>query len=140
VRHHPRAQNADPDREPPPAATRARPSLRTRGRYEFDNAMARGSGAMVALLALFLLTIVVVFTVVSIVLGVTPTHPITTAYNILLQTIDGGGDLSDDGLKAAALFLLVTIVGLLIFGAFIGTLASSSCARVARSCSRATTP
>jgi hypothetical protein len=104
--------------------------LRTRGRYEFDNAMARGSGAMVALLALFLLTVVVVFTVVSIVLGVSPTHPLTTGYNILLQTIDGGGDLDNEGLKAAAVFLLVTIVGLLIFGAFIGTLVTGMDARL----------
>ena len=65
-------------------------------------------------------------------LGVSPTHPLTTGYNILLQTIDGGGDLDNEGLKAAAVFLLVTIVGLLIFGAFIGTLVTGMDARLER--------
>ncbi len=127
MRHGPRTRATT---IPEASRARGRPSLSTRARYAFDNAMARGSGAMVALLMLFLLAVVVVFTLLSVVLGVSPTHPIPTAYNVLLQTIDGNGDLANAGIVAALVFLAITIVGLLIFGAFIGTLVTGMDARL----------
>jgi Castor and Pollux, part of voltage-gated ion channel len=104
-------------------------SLRVRARYAFDNAMARGSGAIVALLGVVLLCVVGAFTIVSAILG-TADDPVSTTYNILLQTIIGGGDLEQTGLVAALLFLLITIVGILIFGAFIGTIVTGMDSRL----------
>lgn len=118
------------DRRGGPAPARRQYGLRTRARYAFDNAMARGSGAIVTLLALVLIGVVVVFTLISLITGVAPSHPVTTAFNVLLQTIDGGGDLSSSGLLAATIFLAVTLVGLLIFGAFIGSIVTGMDARL----------
>jgi voltage-gated potassium channel Kch len=94
--------------------------------------MARGSGAIVALLALVLLGVVAVFTLATVLLGVSPTHPITIAFNILLQTINGNGDLSESTFAADVIVLSVTVVGLLIFGAFIGSIVTGMDARLER--------
>lgn len=91
--------------------------------------MARGTVAIVALLGVVLLCVVGTFTTVSALAG-TADNPIDTAYNILLQTIDGSGDLDNAGFAAAAIFLLITIVGILIFGAFIGSVVTGMDSRL----------
>jgi Trk K+ transport system NAD-binding subunit len=94
--------------------------------------MARGAGATVALLALILLGVIVVFTAVTVILGVTVSHPFTTALNILLQTINGNGGLSRSGFLADAIVLVVTVVGVLIFAAFLGSVVTGMEARLQR--------
>lgn len=107
------------------------PSRRARARYAFDNAMARGSAAIVALLLLAIVVVVVVFTIVLVALGVGPGNPITLAYDVLLQVIDAGGT-EEPGAVASVMFLGIAIVGILIFGAFIGALVTGMDARLER--------
>lgn len=104
-------------------------SPRLRARYAFDNLMARGSGAMVALLAVVIAVVVVVFTAIVLLIGVGPSNPITSGYEILLRTIDADG-VDEGGAVAAVVFLGVTIVGLLLYGAFIGALVAGVDARL----------
>jgi voltage-gated potassium channel Kch len=106
-----------------------KPSVRARARYAFDNAMARGSVALVALLGVTLLAVVGIFTFISAIAGAS-SNPVTTAFNVLLQTINGNGDLKNSGFVAAAIFLLITLVGLLIFGAFIGSVVTGMDSRL----------
>lgn len=93
-----------------------------RSRYAFDNIMARGSSATLGLITLAMLAAVLAFTVLALVAGSATGNPFTVAFNILLQTVNGNGDLSTAGATAGVIFLVITIVGILIFGAFIGTL------------------
>lgn len=107
-----------------------RPSLGSRTRYAFDNAMARGPVAIVALIAIANLVAVALLSTLAIALGSESGNPFTVAFNVLLQTVSGGGELNSAGLVAGLVFLLVTIVGILLFGAFIGALVTGMDARL----------
>ena len=107
-----------------------RPSLGLRSRYAFDNAMARGPSAIVSLIAIVIVIVVAIFTAVALAAGSESGNPFTIAFNILLQTVNGGGELSTAGLAAGVIFLLITVVGILLFGAFIGALVTGMDARL----------
>lgn len=109
---------------------RREPSLGARSRYAFDNAMARGPVAIVALITIVMIAVVVAFTAVALIAGSASGNPFTVAFNILLQTVNGNGDLSTAGATAGIVFLLITIVGILIFGAFIGALVTGMDSRL----------
>ena len=114
--------------EPP---TIDRPPRGARLRYAFDNAMARGPSAMLALLGLAIVVVVAIFSALLAVAGVGPDDPFALAYEIVL-TVIGGDAANDPGATAAVAFLVVTVVGLLIFGAFIGSLVTGMDARLER--------
>jgi Castor and Pollux protein voltage-gated ion channel component len=98
-------------------------ALGLRVRYAFDNAMARGPGAVAAVLAIGIATLVVAFTALLLIVGVGPRNPIAALYHVFLHTIDGGGSQdADTGTLYTSLSLIVTLTGLLVYGTFIGIL------------------
>jgi hypothetical protein len=103
--------------------TRPRPGLKLRASYAFDNAMARGPGAVAGALGIGLVGLTVVFTAVLLIVGVGPTNPIAAVYHVFLHTIDGGGSQdSDTGTLYTTLSLVVTLSGIVVYGTFIGIL------------------
>ena len=87
----------------------------------FDNAMARGPGAVASVLGIGIAVVIIVFTALLLIVGVGPSKPITAVYHVFLHTIDGGGSQdSDTGTLYTALSLVVTLTGLVVYGTFIG--------------------
>ncbi|HWH12267.1 MAG TPA: hypothetical protein VG165_14160 [Solirubrobacteraceae bacterium] len=118
----------DQRRHPDPPAT---PSRRLRAGYAFDNAMARGPGAVAGVLGISIVVLVVVFTAVLLVVGVGPSNPIAAVYHVFLHTIDGGGSQdSDTGTLYTTLSLVVTLTGLIVYGTLIGILVTGMDSRL----------
>ncbi len=104
-----------------------------RARYAFDNLMARGPGAVAAVLGVVFVTLVVLFTAVLLVVGVGPGNPVSALYHVFLHTIDGGGSQdSDTGTLYTALSLFVTLTGLVIYGTLIGIFVTGMDSRLQR--------
>ena len=101
-----------------------------RVRYAFDRVMARGSVAMIGLLALIVVGVVVVFTAIHAILGLSGKTTVTTAYEFFLQTMLVNLDYSTFG--SAAIYASVSLVGLMIFGAFLGAVVSGMNSRLDR--------
>ena len=127
-------------------ARRRTPTGLARLRYAFDTTMSRGVSALIIYLGLIVAVAVVLFAVVVHIFDLGPTNnPIRTAYNALLHTIDTGTIAGDTGTGYEIAALFITIVGLFLFSAFIGILATvldeqlTNCARAARWSSRPAT-
>ena len=124
-----------------------KPTAMQRFRYWFDNVMAKGIGAVVVLLALLTLLLVIVIGVFVLVFGVrSPGEFLEVLWGSLMRTLDPGTMGGDEGWASASSCSLVTIGGLFIVASLIGVdlerlrrARSTSCARAARGCSRATT-
>lgn len=111
--------------------TREQVTLWDRTRYAFDNSMSRGPSALVWYLGAAVAVIVVLFTIVVLLFGQGPTtNPITAAYQVLLHTLDTGTIAGDSGTGYIVLQLLVTLLGIFIFSAFIGVIANAIDARL----------
>jgi voltage-gated potassium channel Kch len=94
-------------------------------RYAFDTTMSRGVSALIIYLGLIVAIAVALFAVVVHIFDLGPTNnPIRTAYNALLHTIDTGTIAGDTGTGYEIAALFITIVGLFLFSAFIGILAT----------------
>lgn len=115
----------------------AKPTLRQRARYAFDNTMARGTPALVGWLAAVALAMIVVFTVIVLIAGLGPkngTHSgvVGGTFNSLLHALDPGTVAGDTGnWPFLVLMLLITVGGLFIVSALIGILATGLDARIA---------
>ena len=101
------------------------PGLRDRLRYGFDNWMARGTVAIMGLLALATVGFVVVVAAVAVVLRVFPDDAEDgdfwdIVWGNLMRTLDPGTMGGDTGWGFRLLMLLVTIGGLVIVASLIG--------------------
>lgn len=102
-----------------------KPGVMARVRYEFDNSMSRGPSALIWYLGMVVGLTVVVFAVITLLFGVGPTrNPITATYNALLHMIDTGTVAGDTGTGYIVVQLIVTFLGIFVFSAFIGILAT----------------
>jgi voltage-gated potassium channel Kch len=105
--------------------------VRLRARYAFDNAMARGPGAVASVVGIVFVGLVLFFTAMLLIAGVGPRNPISAVYHVFLHTIDGGGSQdSDTGTGYTALSLIVTLTGLVIYGTLIGILVTGMDSRL----------
>lgn len=108
------------------AKRHTKPGVMARVRYAFDNSMSRGPSALIYYLGLLVLASVVLFAVISLLFGVGPTdNPVTATYNALLHVIDTGTIAGDTGNEYIVIQLIVTFLGIFIFSAFIGILATA---------------
>jgi voltage-gated potassium channel Kch len=106
-------------------------TLWDRARYSFDNSMAHGPSALVWYLGAAVALIVVLFTLLILLFGSGPTgNPVTAGYQVLLHTLDTGTIAGDQGTGYIVLQLLVTVLGIFIFSAFIGVIANAIDARL----------
>jgi ion channel POLLUX/CASTOR len=103
-----------------------RTTLRERGRYWFDNAMSRGTPALIGLLALG--TAVLIAIITGLVMVFTPREVRGTddaLWKILMRAIDAGTMGGDQGTAPfLALMLLVSVGGIFLVSALVGVLAS----------------
>jgi voltage-gated potassium channel Kch len=121
----------------PPERSRTR--LGERLRYVFDNSMSRGTPALVAWLTGVTVVLIVVFAVLTTVLGLrspdTTPEPRGFAYELfysLLHALDPGTVAGDDGSwRYIGLMLLLTVAGLFIVSALIGVIAAGIDTRLA---------
>jgi voltage-gated potassium channel Kch len=102
---------------------------RERVRYRFDQAMSRGTPALVALLALLSLAIVAASAAVLTLTGLAPEgrepfNFIDAAWDSLMHTLDTTRVDSYTGWGFRAVMILVTIGGIFIVSAFVGVLTS----------------
>ena len=118
------------------AGRRGKPTRRMRVRYAFDRVMARGPVAIVGLLAVVVLAVVLLFTALDAIFGLTENTKGPTAYNIFLQTMLGHSELSahhgTSSVGSAVIYASVSLVGLMIFGAFLGALVRGMNSRLER--------
>ena len=104
--------------------------MRKQLRYRFDNAMARGMGAQIMLLAACTLVVVLVTVVLVLVFGVAPTDDqghkdsaFMLAWKALMHTFDAGTLGGDAGSWTFLfVFLFATLGGLFVVSALIGVL------------------
>lgn len=88
--------------------------------------MSRGPSALIYYLGLLVLASVIFFAAVSLIFGAGPTdNPVTATYNALLHVIDTGTIAGDSGNEYIVIQLVVTFLGIFIFSAFIGILATA---------------
>jgi voltage-gated potassium channel Kch len=108
------------------------PTRKERLRYAFDNTMSKGTGALVAWLALATVVLIAVFTVIVLLSGLSPKNDaghhvglFRQLYLILLHTLDPGTIGNDvGGWTFLILMLLVTLGGIFIVSALIGVIAT----------------
>ncbi|MEO8095166.1 MAG: NAD-binding protein [Pseudolysinimonas sp.] len=110
-----------------------KPSFRERASYWFDNWMAKGTLALMALLGLATIVLVlVVFGIVQLftAFGVYPndqpdTKPLDTLWGNLMRTLDPGTMGGDEGWVFRILMLIITIGGLIIVASLIGIISGA---------------
>lgn len=109
------------------------PSFRERFRYWFDNWMARGTLALMALLGFAtLVLVIVVFGLVQLftLFGQYPnndknTDPLDTLWGNLMRTLDPGTMGGDTGWAFRIFMLIITIGGLIIVASLIGIISGA---------------
>ncbi len=116
-----------------------KPSFRQRFGYWFDNLMARGTGALIGMLALFTLAIVTVSGLIIAIgghflapEGADPPNFFEAAWLSLMRTLDAGTMGGDAGWGFRFIMLLVTLGGIFIVSALIGVLSSGLEAQIGR--------
>jgi len=105
---------------------------RQRARYRFDATMSRGSGALVGWLALVTVVLIVVFSLITLIGGLSPRNEagdepgfIRQLFNTLLHSLDPGTVAGDAGSwKFLVTMLVLTLAGLFIVSALIGVIAT----------------
>lgn len=110
-----------------------KPSAGERFRYWFDNWMAKGTVALIALLGIATLVLVlVVFGLVELftLFGVYPnddpeTKPLDTLWGNLMRTLDPGTMGGDEGWVFRLFMLIITIGGLIIVASLIGIISGA---------------
>ncbi len=105
-------------------------SLRERFTYWFDNVMARGTVAVMGLLALATVVFVVVIALVVVLFGFFPSDDDSQTFfevlwGNLMRTLDPGTMGGDEGWAFRAAMLVVTIGGLIIVASLIGIISSA---------------
>lgn len=104
-------------------------SLRERFRYWFDNVMARGTVAVMGLLALATVAFIVLIAVIVVVFGFFPRDDDSQTFfevlwGNLMRTLDPGTMGGDQGWEFRASMLVVTVGGLIIVASLIGIISS----------------
>jgi voltage-gated potassium channel Kch len=100
-------------------------SLRKRLRYAFDNTMSRGTGALVAWLAIVTAVLIVVFSAIAAGASLSGHGFFSQLYHSLLHAMDPGTIGGDTGSwEFLLVMLLITIGGILVFSALIGVIAT----------------
>lgn len=105
--------------------------LRDRFRYWFDNVMARGTVAVMGLLAVATVVFIGVVAVVVFVLGLFPSNDddgltfFEIVWGNLMRTLDPGNMADDQGWGFRAAMLVVTIGGLIVVASLIGIISSA---------------
>ena len=111
-----------------------KPSLSERFRYWFDGFMAKGTVALIGLLAavtvVFILVITGVVALLQIGPGDKPANFAETLWNSMLRTLDPGTMGGDEGTGFRFWMLLITIGGLIIVASLIGIISSAFDAKV----------
>jgi len=110
-----------------------KPSAGERFRYWFDNWMAKGTVALIALLGIATLVLVlIVFGLVELftLFGVYPnddpeTKPLDTLWGNLMRTLDPGTMGGDEGWVFRLFMLIITIGGLIIVASLIGIISGA---------------
>jgi ion channel POLLUX/CASTOR len=99
-------------------------------RYGFDNAMSRGTPALIGFLGLASLTLIAIAALVMVLLGIVPggmdSPPdfVESMWLSLMRTLDSGTMGGDEGRGFRVTMLLVTLGGIFIVSALIGVLNS----------------
>lgn len=99
-------------------------------RYGFDNAMSRGTPALIGFLGLASLTLIAIAALVMVILGIAPggadSPPdfVEGMWLSLMRTLDSGTMGGDEGRGFRITMLLVTLGGIFIVSALIGVLNS----------------
>lgn len=100
-------------------------SLRRRARYAFDNTMSRGTGALVAWLAVVIAALILVFSAIAALAHASGHGFFSQLYHSLLHAMDPGTIGGDTGHWPFLLIMMViTIGGILVFSALIGVIAT----------------
>lgn len=97
-------------------------------RYWFDGIMARGTGAVVALLGIVVVVFIVVVAIIIEVFGIVPRteRPFGEAlWQNLLRTMDSGTVAGDVGWPFRVAMLIVTIFGIFVLASLIGIVSSA---------------
>lgn len=110
-----------------------KPSFRERASYWFDNWMARGTLALMALLGIAtIVLVIVVFGLVQLftLFGAYPnddtsTNPLDTLWGNLMRTLDPGTMGGDTGWPFRFAMLIITIGGLIIVASLIGIISGA---------------
>jgi hypothetical protein len=103
------------------------PPLRRRLRFWFDRMMARGSGPLMALLAIVVLVLIVLCGLIVVIGGIKdsdggPLSFIEAGWASLMRTFDAGTMGGDQGWSLRAVGLIATIGGIFIVSALIGVI------------------
>ena len=99
-------------------------------RYGFDNAMSRGTPALIGFLGLASLTLIAIAALIMVILGIVPggaDNPpdfVEGMWLSLMRTLDSGTMGGDEGRGFRITMLLVTLGGIFIVSALIGVLNS----------------
>ncbi len=110
--------------KPTKSGQAARPSLRAKLRYKFDNALARGPVVVIGYLGLLFLAIIVVVAVIATVAELWAGSNFVEAFwQSVLRTVDPGA-ADDKGWPTRLFGLAVTVTGILLGGSLIGLLAN----------------
>ncbi|MBV8692354.1 MAG: hypothetical protein JOY57_11890 [Actinobacteria bacterium] len=106
------------------------PSLITKLRYRFDNAMSRGPLIVIAYLGLVSLAVMVLTALIAVIGQLTfaggnaRTFP-EELWQALLRTLDSGSFASDTAWPTRILALMVTLAGIFVAGSLIGLIANA---------------
>src|SRR3954463_14050163 len=115
-----------------PGVRSAKPTLRQRLRYRFDNTMSRGTPALVGWLAIVTVILVALFSAITLIAGLAPKDDngdrpgvIGQGLKTLLHALDPGTVAGDTGKWPFLLVMfLITIGGLFVVSALIGVIAT----------------
>ncbi|NTW40125.1 MAG: potassium transporter TrkA [Cellulomonadaceae bacterium] len=121
---------------PEPRTAVPAPSARDRFRYWFDNVMARGTVALMGLLAVASLAFIALVALVVVVLGLFPEGSSNLSFfevlwGNLMRTLDSGTMGGDAGWGFRTAMLVVTISGVIIVASLIGIISSAFDTKVA---------
>ncbi len=109
-----------------------KPSLFDRLRYTFDDALSRGAGALIGLLALASVAIIVFIALIVRITGLLPDASFAQiVWMSLMRTLDAGTMGGDEGSWPFLLAMLaITIGGIFIISSLIGVLTTGLEARI----------
>src|SRR3954463_16521283 len=115
-----------------PGVRSAKPSLRQRLRYRFDNTMSRGTPALVGWLGIVTIVLVALFSAITLIAGLAPKDEngnrpglVGQGFKTLLHALDPGTVAGDTGKWPFLLAMFgITIGGLFVVSALIGVIAT----------------
>jgi len=116
--------------------TQQKPGLGERFRYWFDGWMSRGTGALIALLAIVTAILVVIITLITFALGAgarpegQPHGFLDLLWGTLMRAMDAGTLAGDNGWGYRGMMLLITLAGIVIVASLISIISGAFDAKV----------